>query len=370
MDYLLRALELADRAVGRVSPNPAVGAVVVKDGMIVGEGFTQPPGSAHAEVVALAAAGHLADGADLYVTLEPCCHHGRTPPCTDAILAAGIRSVHVATLDPFPAVNGQGVEILRKAGVDVHVGRHEEEASRLNMPFFHWVRTRRPFVTAKWAMTLDGRIATSAGDSRWVSGDEARRVVHRERDASDAIVVGVRTVLSDDPLLTVRLDPADNARSARRMPPLRVVMDSQARTPPTSHLLNDDSGGPVLIAVSPAAPESRIATLREKGADVVVLPEENGHVEPRAVLDELGSRGAIRLLLEGGAEVSGAFFRSRLVDRVLAFVSPKVVGGRSAPGPIGGSGIERMGDAISCRDVAFRQVGSDLLIEGYPVWDE
>ncbi|HEX5417096.1 MAG TPA: bifunctional diaminohydroxyphosphoribosylaminopyrimidine deaminase/5-amino-6-(5-phosphoribosylamino)uracil reductase RibD, partial [Chloroflexota bacterium] len=223
-----RALEVADRAVGRTSPNPAVGAVVVKDGLIVGEGFTQPPGSAHAEIMAIRAAGPRADGATLYVTLEPCCHRGRTGPCTEAILAAGIRAVHFATVDPFPAVNGGGARILREAEIAVTVGDHEAEARRLNLAFFHQVRTGRPFVTAKWAMTLDGKIATADGDSRWVSGEESRRIVHRERDASDAILVGVGTILADDPLLTVRLTPREDTRVPRPHAPWRVVLDTNA----------------------------------------------------------------------------------------------------------------------------------------------
>ncbi len=369
VDYLARALELADRALGRVSPNPAVGAVVVKDGLIVGEGLTQPPGGAHAEVIALESAGRRADGADLYVTLEPCCHHGRTPPCTDAILRAGIRSVHVATLDPYPVVNGRGVDILRRAGLQVEVGTHGDEARQINVAFFHYVRTGRPYVTAKWAMTLDGKIAARSGDSRWVTGEEARRLVHRERDASDAIVVGVQTVLADNPSLTVRLGPSDDVRVPRPTPPLRVVLDSLARTPPTSKLLDGESAAPVLIAVTARAPAESIENLRARGADVVVLPDLAGRVNPRAVLDELGRRGVIRILLEGGGEVIAAFAQQQLIDRVLAFVAPKLVGGRSAPSPIGGDGSPMMADAIPLRDVQTRLVGSDILIEGYPAWN-
>lgn len=369
VDYLTRALELADLAVGRTSPNPAVGAVVVKNGLIVGEGFTQPPGSAHAEVVALAAAGRHADGADLYVTLEPCCHHGRTPPCTDAIVAAGVRAVRVATLDPFPEVNGRGVEILRRAGIEVEVGEHAREADRLNAAFFHFVRTGRPFVTAKWAMTLDGRIATRTGDSRWVSGEEARRLVHRERDASDAIVVGVQTVLVDDPLLTVRLDPSDDIRAPRSRQPLRVVLDGQGRTPLAGRLLSSALAGPVLIATTPKAPADRIERLRAAGAEVVVFPEAADRVDLGAVLNELGRRGAIRVLVEGGSEVTGAFFEQRFIDRVLAFVAPKLVGGRVALGPLGGNGVSLMAEAIALRDATWRVVGQDLFVEASPVYD-
>lgn len=370
MDYLARALELAERALGRVSPNPAVGAVVVKHGLIVGEGYTRPPGGKHAEIVALDAAGPRADGADLYVTLEPCCHVGRTPPCTDAIKAAGIRSVHLAVLDPYPAVNGRGVEILRQAGIDVQIGAHAEEAQRLNAAFFHFVRTGRPYVTAKWAMTLDGKIATWQGDSRWVTGEAARHLVHQERDRSDAIVVGVGTVLADDPLLTVRLSAIDEGWVPRPRPPVRVVVDSQLRTPPSAKLLASPDEGAVLIATTRKAPATRIEERRRQGAEVVVLPERDGRVDLEALLDELARRGAIRVLLEGGGELAGAFVRQRLVDRVLAFVAPKIVGGRAAPGPIGGNGISAMSRALPLRDLAIQSVGEDLLLEGRLAWDD
>ncbi|MGH2457433.1 MAG: bifunctional diaminohydroxyphosphoribosylaminopyrimidine deaminase/5-amino-6-(5-phosphoribosylamino)uracil reductase RibD [Chloroflexota bacterium] len=370
MDYLLRALELADRALGRTSPNPAVGAVIVKDSMIVGEGYTQPPGSAHAEVVALQAAGRRADGADLYVTLEPCCHHGRTPPCTEAIVAAGIRTVHLAMLDPFPLVNGQGVEALRQAGLEVDVGEHAAAAECLNQAFVHFVRTERPFVTVKWAMTLDGKIATRSGDARWISGEDSRQLAHRERDASDAIVVGVGTVLADDPRLTVRLDPRDDVRAHRARPPIRVVLDSQARTPPTSQLLADASEGAVLIATTTRAPATGVDRLAQAGADVVVLPARDGRVDLRAVLAELARRGAIRVLVEGGAQVNAAFVRDRLADRILAFVAPKLVGGSAAPTPLGGDGVETMAAAIVLGDLSWRSVGSDLLVEGRVTYEE
>jgi diaminohydroxyphosphoribosylaminopyrimidine deaminase/5-amino-6-(5-phosphoribosylamino)uracil reductase len=366
MDYMLRALELADRALGRTSPNPPVGAVVVKDGRIVGEGFTQPPGQAHAEVMALAAAGPHADGADLFVTLEPCCHHGRTPPCTDAILRAGVRQVHVATLDPFPLVDGRGVERLRQAEVKVTIGAHEDAARRLNAAFFHAVRTGRPFVTAKWAMTLDGKIATSQGDSRWVSGPEARRLVHRERDASDAIVVGLGTVLADDPLLTVRLDPADDRRAARAQPPWRVVLDSTGRLPPASQLARPADGQRTLLVTTERAPRERLDRLRAAGVTVeVVAAAADDRVDPAAALAALHARGAIRVLLEAGATLAGAFVDAGLVDRVLAFIAPKLVGGAEAPTPLAGTGRARMAEAVRLQGVTSQAVGSDLLIDGW-----
>lgn len=362
MDFMQRALELADRALGRTSPNPAVGAVVVKDGLIVGEGFTQPPGSAHAEIVALAAAGPRADGAELYVTLEPCCHWGRTGPCTDAIIAAGIRHVHLAMLDPFPAVNGGGAKLLRDAEITITVGEGEADAERLNAAFLHYVRQGRPFVTAKWAMTLDGKIATSIGDSRWITGPAARRRVHLERDASDAIVVGVGTVLADDPELTIRLDPADDARAPRRNAPWRVVVDSAARTPPTARIIGGDRR--TLIVTTENAPEDRIRGLQSRGATVISTPSAEGRVDLAVLLTKLAERGAIRVLVEGGGELFGAFFDRDLIDRVLAFVAPKIVGGSRALSPVGGIGRDRLAQALNLAETRTRSIGDDVEIDG------
>ena len=367
MDFMARALELADLALGRTSPNPAVGAIVVKDGLIVGEGFTQPAGWAHAEVMALREAGPRADGADLYVTLEPCCHYGRTPPCTDAIRAARIRRVFVAVRDPFPAVDGRGVESLRTAGLEVALGERETEAATLNQAFFHAVRHGRPFVTAKWAMTLDGKLATSIGDSKWISSPASRHLVHQERDASDAIVVGIGTVLADDPRLTVRLESNTPKRSPRPIGPVRVVFDARARTPATSQLFADIQSAPVLIATTDAADPERVRELRRVGAEVVVFPSHEHTVDVRAVLDELGQRGVNRVLLEGGSALFGSFFERHLIDRILAFVASSLAGGQQAISPIGGRGIERMSEANHLAKVTYRSIGADLLIEGYLV---
>ena len=365
VDFMARALELADLAVGRTSPNPAVGAVVVRDGRIVGEGYTQPPGQAHAEAMALREAGPRADGAELYVTLEPCCHFGRTPPCTEAILSARIRKVFVATRDPFPAVDGRGIEALQTAGLDVALGDREIEAVRLNRAFFHMVRQGRPFVTAKWAMTLDGKLATSRGDSKWISSSMSRQIVHQERDASDAIVVGIGTVLADDPRLTVRLDSNGPRRSARPTGPVRVVVDTFARTPITSQLLTDVEAAPVLIATTDAADPERVRSLRQAGAEVIGFPLLDHAVDLQAVLEGLGQRGINRVLLEGGSTLFGSFFESNLIDRVLAFVAPCLAGGQQALSPIGGTGIEQMSEARRLADVTYRSIGTDLLMEGY-----
>ncbi len=370
MDFMGRALELADRALGRTSPNPAVGAVVVKDGLIVGEGFTQSPGAPHAEVMALRSAGPNADGATLYVSLEPCCHFGRTPPCTDAILAAGIRVVHAAMLDPYPKVNGGGIGLLRAAGLDVRVGERAEDAAKVNEAFLGFLRAGRPFVTAKWAMTLDGKTATSGGDSRWISGSESRRLVHRERDASDAIVVGIRTVLTDDPELTVRLTPEDEVRSPRQAPPWRVVFDTHAQTPRSSKLVQVNADGRTLILVSEDAQPDRVNLLSEAGVDVVRLSATDGRIDPAAALDELGRRGAIRVLIEGGGELTASFFEHQLIDRVLAFIAPKLCGGRGSPSALGGVGKHPMSSAVDLDRQVLRSIGTDVLLEAYPVWKE
>jgi diaminohydroxyphosphoribosylaminopyrimidine deaminase/5-amino-6-(5-phosphoribosylamino)uracil reductase len=370
MNFLGRALELAELALGRTSPNPAVGAVVVRDGRIVGEGFTQPPGSAHAEVGALPAAGPGARGADLYVTLEPCCHYGRTPPCTNAVIAAGIRRVVVATLDPNPQVDGGGVAALRQAGIAVEIGDQAEAARRLNAAFVHFVRTGRPLVTAKWAMTLDGRIATASGDSRWVTGEPARRLAHLERDASDAILVGIGTVLADDPRLTIRLEPADDRRPRRLAAPWRVVLDTQARLPLDAHLVCDNNDRRTLVFVGEQAPVERVHYLQARGVDVVIAPTVAGRIELSAALAALAQRGAIRVLAEGGSELLGSLFAAGRVDRVLAFIAPKLVGGRAAPGPLGAVGRDRMAEAMPLREVDVRTVGEDILIEGWLDWQE
>ncbi|QIA27770.1 bifunctional diaminohydroxyphosphoribosylaminopyrimidine deaminase/5-amino-6-(5-phosphoribosylamino)uracil reductase RibD [Thermaerobacter sp. PB12/4term] len=359
--FMRRALRLAARARGRTHPNPIVGAVIVRDGEVVGEGFHRRAGEPHAEIEALRTAGERARGATLYVTLEPCCHYGRTPPCTGAIMAAGVRRVVVAMVDPDPRVAGRGIAALAAAGIEVAVGLEEEAARRLNEAYIVHRRLGRPMVTAKYAMTLDGRIATARGDSRWVTGIRARRWAHRLRDRVDAILVGVGTVLADDPLLTVRLHPGGRD-------PLRIVLDSHARTPPTARVVQVArlSPAPTWVAVTPGAPAARVRGLEEAGARIVTLPAgPDGRVSLPHLLRLLAAEGVVHLLVEGGATVHGAFFGARLVDRVVALVAPKLAGGAEAPGPIAGPGVERMADAPVLRRVFARRLGSDWLIGGY-----
>lgn len=378
--YMRRALELARRGLGRTSPNPAVGALVVApDGTIAGRGYHAAAGTAHAEVLALEEAGPRARGATLYVTLEPCCHHGRTPPCTDAIQRAGVARVVAAMLDPDPRVSGRGAAALRRAGVAVDVGVLEHQAGRLLEAYVHHRRTGLPFVTMKVAMTLDGKVATRAGDARWISGEDSRRTVHALRGEVDAVLVGVGTVLADDPLLTARPAgrpasaggpaPAGGPASAGRAPrqPLRVIADSAARTPPAARVLAS-AGNPrrTLIAVTPGAPAARVRALEAAGAEVLRLPAEaDGRVDLRALARELGRRGVLHVLLEGGPTLNAAALAAGLVQKVLVFVAPRIVGGAAAPGPVGGGGAARLADAIPVRSFAARRSGEDVLLEGY-----
>ena len=364
MDYMARAIELADLARGRVSPNPAVGAVVVRDGRIVGEGYTRPPGGPHAEIVALREAGDLARGATLYTTLEPCCHHGRTPPCAEAIARAGIAEVRIAVLDPNPKVQGGGCRALEAAGVRIRVGERAAQAREMVEDFAKHILTGRPFVIAKWAMSLDGRIATASGDSKWITGPAARERVHQLRDVVGAIVVGVNTVLADDPQLTVRL-PEGPARRPTRVPPWRVVVDSRGRTPLRVRLLSDDLAERVIVATTTASPEVWRREVRARGARVLALPARDGRVELEALLTALGEEEVTSVLVEGGGTLLGSLFASRLVDKVYAFVAPRIVGGASAPAPVGGPGVSALADSWQLRDVRMERVGDDVLVMGY-----
>lgn len=362
--YMARALELARRGLGRTSPNPVVGAVIVKNGEIIGEGYHRRAGTPHAEIHALNEAGDCARGATLYVTLEPCTHFGRTPPCTEAIINAGVKRVVAAVVDPNPLMAGKGLARLQSAGIEVATGLLADEARQLNEVFFKWVTTGRPFVLVKTAMTLDGKIATSSGDSHWVTGPEARQYVHRLRDQYDAVLVGIGTALADDPRLTTRL-PGGNGRD-----PVRVIVDSRLRLPVTARVLRLESQAPTLIACTQRADPEKRAALEETGAQVLVGPEqEDGRVDLEWLLGELAGRGITSIMSEGGAQINGALFARGLVDKVMFFLAPKVIGGTAAPGPIGGRGCDRMAEAVTLERVTVMAVGGDFLVTGYPVWN-
>jgi diaminohydroxyphosphoribosylaminopyrimidine deaminase/5-amino-6-(5-phosphoribosylamino)uracil reductase len=354
---MAEALVLAARARGLTSPNPMVGAVVVRNAAVSGRGFHARAGAPHAEIEALREAGGLANGATLYATLEPCNHAGRTAPCVDAIVSAGIRRVVAATADPNPQVRGGGAEALRRAGVEVLVGCLEPEARALNRVFFTAVERLRPHVTLKCAMTLDGKIAASDRSSRWITGEAARREGHRLRSESDAVVVGIGTVLADDPALTVRLD----APWPRE--PWRVVVDSRCRLPLTARLIAAGSPGRVIVAVADDAPAAPMEALASRGVMVLQCKAREGCVDVGDLCGRLFGLDVRALLLEGGSELSWAFIEAGLVDRVAVFVAPILLGGAAAPTPVGGRGLP-LGGAVRLRAVEVRPVGEDWLIEG------
>ena len=357
MELMHRALELARMSVGETSPNPPVGAVVARDGRIVGEGRTQPAGQAHAEVVALRQAGELARGATLYVTLEPCSHYGRTPPCTDAIIAAGVAEVHASMVDPNPQVGGRGLELLREAGVKVVLGEGQAEAEELAAPHAKFIRTGLPLVTLKFAMSLDGKIATRTGDSKWITGEDSRRYVHKLRAQNDVIMAGIGTVLADDPQLTAR----DGSDVPLPRQPLRVVVDSRGNLRPDATMLRQP--GKSLVAVSEISDGAREA-LMTVGAEIFAAPTGNGRVDLRALLTELGRRGLTSVFVEGGGALAGSLFDARLVDRVVAFVAPVIIGGDRAPSPVGGQGATLMSGAIRLSDVRIERFGADVAVIG------
>ncbi len=352
--WMQHALRLAGKGQGAVEPNPMVGAVVLAaDNRLVGEGWHQKYGGPHAEVHALELAGTQAQGGTLYVTLEPCCHFGKTPPCTDAVLKSGVRRVVVAMADPFPQVAGGGLAILREAGLEVAVGVCESDARKLNAPYLKLLRTGKPWVVAKWAMTLDGKISTHTGDSKWISSEASRARVHELRGRVDAIIVGRGTVVADDPLLTAR---PSSLRAATR-----VVISSTADLPEVCQLRATAREIPVLIFTS----EANVPKLRgwaDDGAEVVGLPACDNVLSVDQILKELGRRRMTNVMVEGGAGVLGAFLDAGEIDEVWAFVAPKLVGGTSAPSPIGGRGLAKMTEAIQFGQVVIETIGDDVLI--------
>ncbi|MEN8615009.1 bifunctional diaminohydroxyphosphoribosylaminopyrimidine deaminase/5-amino-6-(5-phosphoribosylamino)uracil reductase RibD [Dehalogenimonas sp. THU2] len=363
MDYMEQALKLARLALGEVSPNPAVGAVIVQGEEIVGQGYTLPPGQAHAEVVALKQAGDKARGAVMYVTLEPCNHFGRTPPCAGSIIAAGIKEVHIATLDDNPVVFGKGKTELETAGIAVHVGEHREAARELNEAYFKYINTGLPFVTAKYAMSLDGKIATRTGDSKWISSDDSRSFSHSLRHDSDAIMAGVGTVIADDPKLTARCCAGRGGTSHKQ--PIRVVVDSSGRTPPTACLFAEP--GRTIIALGGNVAEERKQAFRQAGADVLEFPDGDDRVDLPALMKYLGQQQVTNVLVEGGGTLLGSLFDHRLIDKVIAFIGPVIIGGDKAKTPVAGSGAETIATAQWLENIRVSQIGADTVITGYVV---
>lgn len=358
--YMRLALELAEKARGRTSPNPMVGAVVVRDDRILGKGYHRQAGEPHAEIEAILDAGgdEKVRDATVYVTLEPCSHQGRTPPCADRLIEAGVARVVAAIPDPNPLVAGRGLRRLRSAGVEVDCGVYEGEARRINEAFITFHLLGRPFTIAKWAMSLDGRTSTDTGDSRWISNEESRRYSHEIRASVDAIAVGVGTVLQDNPRLDVRLAGYEGRQ------PSRVIFDGRLRTPTKARCL-EKNGGEAILVTTEFAPEDRVARMREAGHTVLVVPGRTRIIDIGEALPMLAHLGVQSMLVEGGREIHTSLLRAGLADKVVAFVGPKIIGGEEQSSPLVDLDIKRMRSAISLKTVSVRVLGTDACIEGY-----
>lgn len=358
--YMNLAISLARNAVGQTSPNPSVGAVVVKDGTILGSGAHLRSGTRHAEAHALDIAGKEASGADLYVTLEPCNHTGKTPPCTEQIIRAGIKRVIVATMDPNQLVAGSGLERLRNAGIEVEVGLCKKEADEINKTFFHFIQTKQPYVTLKAALSLDGKIATQSGDSKWITSEQARLDVHQLRHQHDAILVGIHTVLADDPQLTTRLP-----RGGRN--PIRIILDSQLRVPLDARIVTDQAAK-TIIFTSETCDVKKMATLKAKGVEVIQFASPTIHIPE--VLNELGKRNITSLFVEGGGEIHAAFMKEKMFQEIIFYIAPILVGGKQSIPVIGGTGVSLMREATKLTYHSVKQIGPDLRIIAKPIVKE
>jgi diaminohydroxyphosphoribosylaminopyrimidine deaminase / 5-amino-6-(5-phosphoribosylamino)uracil reductase len=357
--YMQRALELAKKGAGYTNPNPLVGAVIVKDGRIIGEGYHKVYGSHHAEVNAFLNATEDVRGATMYVTLEPCSHYGKTPPCAKAIVEKGIKKVVVGLKDPNPLVAGKGVKILEEAGVEVVTGILEEEGRKLNEIFLKYITTKLPFCIMKTAMTLDGKIATHTNASKWITGELSRKYVHELRHRVAGIMVGIGTVLADDPSLTTRLEDGSGSD------PTRIIVDSSARIPLEAKVLNLKSDKKTIIAVTEKADKAKLGALEEKGAEIIQTPSKNGKVDLSLLMKELGERKIDSILLEGGSDLNYSALEEGVVDKVNAFIAPKIIGGNTAKTPVGGQGKASMQEAINLKGIDIYRFRDDIMIEGY-----
>ena len=354
--WMRKVLRLAEKGKGRTSPNPLVGAILVKNGKVVGEGYHARAGEAHAEIIALQRAGERAQKATLYINLEPCTHYGKTPPCAPRVIKAGVKSVVIGMEDPNPLVRGKGIEALKRARLNVHVGILEKECQRLNEAFCKYIIAREPFVILKAAATLDGKIATREGDSKWISGEASRRLVHRLRDEVDGVLVGIGTVLRDDPLLTARIKGGRD--------PYRIVLDSRLKIPEEAKVLGD-SPTKVIIATTESAPKDKVERLEKRGVRVLTVVSKEGKIDLKPCLSKLGEIGMMNLMVEGGNQVNGSFLDECLIDKLLLFLSPKLIGDPEAPGIFGGEGISKLQEAIPLKEMKARRIGEDILLEGY-----
>ncbi|MCR3955559.1 MAG: bifunctional diaminohydroxyphosphoribosylaminopyrimidine deaminase/5-amino-6-(5-phosphoribosylamino)uracil reductase RibD [Gudongella sp.] len=360
--YMECALELAELGSGFVNPNPLVGAVIVKDNRIIGEGYHKAFGGPHAEINAFGNASEDVAGATMYVTLEPCSHYGKTPPCVEAIIRSGIKRVVIGMVDPNPLVAGNGVRMLKVNGIEVETGILEDKCRLQNEVFIKYITTGKPFCIFKSAMTLDGKIATYTGDSKWVSGEESRLHVHRLRNRVSAILVGVGTVLADDPLLTARLG------EEKVKNPIRVIVDTRGRIPVDSNLVRTAGEVRTILATTNQAPKNALEDLRERGLEIMVTQEKDGRVDISSMVERLGELGIDSILIEGGGAIGYSFLEERLIDKVLFFIAPKLVGGDDSKSPLGGKGVQMMKDAIGIDKLKAVPIGEDILIEGYPEW--
>lgn len=368
--FMREALRLAESMRGRTSPDPMVGAVIVKEGEIISRGYHAEVTTPHAEVFVLEKAGKKAKGATMYVNLEPCCHFGNNPPCTTPIIESGIKKVVAAMQDPNPLVSGKGFGELKEGGVEVEVGVLEEEAKRLNEMFIKYITTERPFVILKSAMSLDGKIATKTGESFWITGMGARRYVHRLRSQVDAVMVGMGTIIKDDPELTVRDVglPGQGEVPPEFKPknPQRIILDGRARIPLTAKVIKKDPSQTIIVT-GKNAPADKVKHLKNAGVEVLTLEDIDGLVDLDKLMVELGKKKITSLLIEGGGRVNAGAIKSGIVDKVIFFLSPKIIGGQKAPTPVEGEGIELLSQAINIRDVRVKKVDGDILIEGYVV---
>lgn len=356
--YMYMALRLAEKARGRTSPNPMVGAVIVKNGHVVGRGYHRKAGEPHAEAIALKKAGPAAKGATLYVTLEPCSHtNKRTPPCTPLVIQSGVKRVVIAMIDPNPRVSGGGIRTIRKSGIKLVTGVLEAEATKLNEAFIKHVTTKTPFVTLKIAQTLDGKIATATGESKWITGEESREEGRRLRDINDAILVGINTILKDNPSLTARIPGGRD--------PIRVIVDSRLRIPLNAKVLIQKSQAKTMVATLSNVPESKIKKLQDIGAEVLTIKSVLDRVDLQDLMKKLGKKDIMNVLIEGGAEVNASALKSSIVDKIVMFIAPTIMTGRDSLCSIGGISPKKLGHSIRLRSVTSRFVGQDLLIEGY-----
>ncbi|MCX7842918.1 MAG: bifunctional diaminohydroxyphosphoribosylaminopyrimidine deaminase/5-amino-6-(5-phosphoribosylamino)uracil reductase RibD [Clostridia bacterium] len=357
--HMRRAIELAKLGWGRTNPNPLVGAVIAKGEQTLSEGYHEALGRPHAEVAAISKAGCSLEGSTMYVNLEPCCHYGRTPPCTKAIIEAGIKQVVIAMRDPNPKVSGRGVQILKDAGIMVVEGVLEYEAKMLNEIFVKYIKTQKPFVIMKAAMTLDGKIATFCGDSKWVSGEGSRKHVHETRDRVAAVMIGINTVLADNPLLTTRLD-GKNGKDCTK-----IIVDSCGRIPLDCNIFSGRSLAGIILATTSRISAEKESMLIQRGVRIIKLEDSKGRVDLVGLMDELGRLGLDSVLLEGGGELNASALETAIVDKIMFFIAPKIIGGKNAKTPVEGEGIKNMDDALRLKEISVKMLGNDMLYEAY-----